>query len=91
MRHNQLGNTYNCIEEWLQNIILLPPCVILIFIINPIKRLDQLLSICVSNGGYNLRGAISADHQLSHLEVIFAIIKFAKHDMVLNGKINLRT
>ena len=41
--------------------------------------------------GYNLRGAISANHQISHLEVIFAIIKFANHSMVLRGKINLRT
>ena len=29
--------------------------------------------------GYNLRGAISANHQISYLEVIFAIIKFANH------------
>ena len=31
--------------------------------------------------GYNLRGAISANHQISYLEVIFAIIKFANHSM----------
>ena len=40
--------------------------------------------------GYNLLGAISANHQISHLEVIFAIIKFANHSIVLRGKINLR-
>ena len=40
--------------------------------------------------GYNLRGAISANHQISHLEVIFAIIEFANHSMVLRGHINLR-
>ena len=33
--------------------------------------------------GYNLRGAISAKHQIPHLEVIFAVIKFANHSMVL--------
>ena len=32
--------------------------------------------------GYNLRGAISAKHQISHLEVIFAIVKLANHGMV---------
>ena len=32
--------------------------------------------------GYNLRGAISANHQIFHLEVIFAIVKFANHSMV---------
>ena len=31
--------------------------------------------------GYNLRGAIFAIHQISHLAVIFAIIKFANHCM----------
>ena len=31
--------------------------------------------------GYNLRGAIFANHQISHLAVIFAIIKFANHCM----------
>ena len=39
--------------------------------------------------GYNLRGEISANHQISHLEVIFAIIKFANQSMVLRGQINL--
>ena len=33
--------------------------------------------------GYNLRGAISVNHQNSHLEVIFTIIKFVNHSMVL--------
>ena len=33
--------------------------------------------------GYNLRGAIS------HLEVMFAIIKFANHSILLRGQINL--
>ena len=36
----------------------------------------------VPYSGYNLRGTISANHQISHLEVIFAIIKFANHGMV---------
>ena len=40
--------------------------------------------------GYNLRGAISASHQISHLEVIFVIIKFANHSMLLRDQINLR-
>ena len=31
--------------------------------------------------GYNLRGAISANHQISLLEVIFAIAKFASHSL----------
>ena len=30
---------------------------------------------------YNLRGAIFANHQISHLAVIFAIVKFANHFM----------
>ena len=30
---------------------------------------------------YNLRGAISANHQISYLEVIFTIIKFANHSV----------
>ena len=29
--------------------------------------------------GYNLRGAISANHQISLLEVIIATVKFANH------------
>ena len=45
---------------------------------------------CIPYSGYNLRGAISANHQIFHLEVIFAIIKFANHSMVFRGKINLR-
>ena len=40
--------------------------------------------------GYNLQGVISANHQISYLEVIFAIIKFANHSMVLRGQINSR-
>ena len=44
----------------------------------------------VPYSGYNLRGAISANHQISHLEVTFAITKFANHGMVLRGRINLR-
>ena len=44
----------------------------------------------VPYSGYNLRGAISANHQISHLEVIFAIINFANHSIVLRGRINLR-
>ena len=31
--------------------------------------------------GYSLRGAIFANHQIFHLAVIFAIIKFANHCM----------
>ena len=31
--------------------------------------------------GYNLRGAISANHQIFLLEVIFAIVKFANYSM----------
>ena len=31
--------------------------------------------------GYNLRGAFFANHQISHLAVIFAIVKFADHCM----------
>ena len=31
--------------------------------------------------GYNLRGAIFVNHQISHLAVIFAIVKFANHCM----------
>ena len=30
---------------------------------------------------YNLQGTISANHQISLLEVIFAIVKFANHSM----------
>ena len=52
----------------------------------------QKIWLCarVPYSGYNLRGAISANHQISHLEVIFAIIKFANHSMVLGGQVNLR-
>ena len=35
----------------------------------------------ISYSGYNLRGAISANHQISLLEVIFATVKFANHSM----------
>ena len=38
---------------------------------------DKLLSY----SGYNLRGTFFANHQISHLAVIFAIIKFANHCM----------
>ena len=31
--------------------------------------------------GYNLRGTIFANHQISHVTVIFAIKKFANHCM----------
>ena len=31
--------------------------------------------------GYNLRGAISANHQISLLEVIIAIVKFPNHSV----------
>ena len=34
-----------------------------------------------------MQGTISANHQISHLEVIFVIIKFANHGMVLCDKI----
>ena len=39
----------------------------------------NLLSTLIPYSGYNLRGAIFANHQISHLAVIFAIIKFANH------------
>ena len=35
----------------------------------------------------NFRGTISANHQISHLEVIFAIVKFANHSMVFVGRL----
>ena len=38
--------------------------------------------------GYNLRGAISANHQISLLEVIFAIVKFANYSMVCLARSN---
>ena len=47
--------------------------------------------VILSYSEYNLRGEISANHQISHVEVIFAIIKFANHGMVLRGKVNLHT
>ena len=37
--------------------------------------------------GYNLRGAISANHQISHPVVIFTIVKFANHSMVFMARI----
>ena len=46
--------------------------------------------VCIPYSGYNLRGTIFANHQISHLEVMFAIIKFANYSMVLLGQINLR-
>ena len=42
--------------------------------------------IVIPYSGYNLRDAISANHQISHLEVIFAIMKFANHGMVLRAR-----
>ena len=38
--------------------------------------------MAIPYSGYNLRGAISANHQISHLEVIFAIVKFVNYSMV---------
>ena len=42
---------------------------------------------CIPYSGYNLRGAISANHQVSLLEVIFAIVKFANHSMVCMARL----
>ena len=42
------------------------------------KQVDSLLPC----SGYNLRGTISANHQISRLEVIFTIVKFVNHSMV---------
>ena len=42
----------------------------------------------VPYSGYNLRGAISANHQIYLLEVIFAIVKFANHSMVCVARSN---
>ena len=53
-------------------------------------RLENSENHWIPYSGYNLQGTISANHQISHLEVIFAIIKFANHSMVLRGCINLR-
>ena len=50
---------------------------------------DDCIMYRIPYSGYNLRGAISANHQIFHLEVIFAVIKFANHSMVLCGQINL--
>ena len=36
--------------------------------------------------GYNLQGAIFANHQISHLAVIFAIVKVANHYMYRDYK-----
>ena len=53
-----------------------------------LENVANLLTIIVLKknilpySGYKLRGAISANHQISHLEVIFAIVKFANHSMV---------
>ena len=46
--------------------------VLLLFITN---------SIYLLYSGYNLQGTIFANHQIYHLPVIFAIIKFANHCM----------
>ena len=52
------------------------------------------ISVKLPYSGYNLRGAIFANHQISHLAVIFAIIKLANHCMYrvmfLCGQINTR-
>ena len=45
-----------------------------------VAKPSEILNIPYS--GYNLQGAISVNHQISHLEVIFAIIKFANHGML---------
>ena len=37
--------------------------------------------IYVPYSGHDLRGAFFANHQISHLAVIFAIVKFANHCM----------
>ena len=50
------------------------------------KQLSKHENQLIPYSGYNLRGAISVNHQISHLEVIFAIIKFANYGMVLRGK-----
>ena len=52
--------------------------------------LGHVLLVTIPYSGCSLRGAISANLQLSHLEVIFAIIKLANHGKVFRGKINLR-
>ena len=41
--------------------------------------MDDLAHVPYS--GYNLRGTIFANHQISHLAVIFGIVKFANHCM----------
>ena len=38
-------------------------------------------SMNILYSGYNLRGAIFANHQIFHLAVIFAIVKFANYCM----------
>ena len=43
--------------------------------------IDNFIDALIPYSGYNLRGAIFANHQISHLAVIFAIIKFANHCM----------
>ena len=42
------------------------------------KQVNSLLPY----SGYNLRGTISVNHQISRLEVIFTIVKFVNHSMV---------
>ena len=56
----------------------------------PLQCNKNSLQGLVPYSGYNLRGAISANHQISYLEVIFASIKFVNLSMVLRGQINLR-
>ena len=40
------------------------------------------INVWIPYSGYNLRGAISANHQNFLLEVIFAIVKFANYSRV---------
>ena len=44
-------------------------------------NMSKYICVDIPYSGYNLRGAIFANHQISHLAVIFAIIKFANHCM----------
>ena len=54
--------------------------------IEKFERQQWLLKVPYS--GYNLRGAISANHQISPLEVIFTIVKFANQGMVCMARSN---
>ena len=46
-----------------------------------VTAMAMYTSIVLPYSGYNLRGAIFANHQISYLAVIFTIIKFANHCM----------